>query len=46
MLIAWEPRSQAVNGIERTRADVVKRSPVEWDEVPSARPLEEAQCVS
>lgn len=45
MLVAGQSCPQAIDCIERARADVMKRSPVKWNEVPSLGAFEQAQSI-
>ena len=45
MLVGRKPRTQLVDGIERTGADMVKGTPVKGHKGSRLRPLEERQCI-
>ena len=45
MLVAGQSRPQAIDCIERAGTDVMKRSPVEGNEVPGPGALEQAQGI-
>src|SRR5687768_7480892 len=46
MLVAGKARAKPIDGVKRPRTHVVKRSPVEWNEVTRARTLEKVQSIS
>lgn len=46
MLVAGKSRAKPIDGIKRACTHVVKRPPVEWNEVARARTFEKAQGIS
>jgi|SRR5687767_2649440 len=46
MLVAGKSRAKPIDGVKRACTHVVKRSPVEWNEVARARTLKKGQSIS